>query len=271
MDERSANDATAAGGADDLAVCDAPEPYVLRIRLNRPRQRNALNNALISHLAAKLADAAADDHVRCVLLCGQDRFFSAGADLKEMLAQGFEAIDNATRRAAWDAITAFPKPVVAAVEGYAFGGGHELVMLADIVVAGESATFAQPEIKIGILPGDGATQRLTRIVGKPLAMKMILTGEPIAAATALAVGLVSELAPDGGAEAAALAIAASIATRPPLSVQYAKRAVLAAYETPLSAGLQAERDAIRQAFETEDQKEGMRAFVEGRAPVFQGR
>lgn len=268
---QSHNTAAVPQTADEPIVCDVPEPFILRIRLNRPRQRNALNNQLIARLAARLADAASDDSVRCVVLCGQATFFSAGADLKEMLARGFEAIANAERCAAWNTISAFPKPLIAAVEGYAFGGGHELVMLADIVVAGATATFAQPEINIGILPGDGATQRLTRVVGKPLAMRMVLTGEPITAATALAAGIVSELAPDGAAEAAALDIARKIASKPPLSAQYAKRAVLAAYETTLHAGLAVERDAIRDAFDTDDQKEGMRAFVEGRAPVFRGR
>lgn len=245
-------------------------PHVLMVTLNRPRQRNALGNALIAALGAVFQRAATDAATRVVVLTGGDSFFAAGADLKEMHARGFEAIDNPVRRAAWRAIERFPKPLIAAVEGYAFGGGNELVMLADMVVAGRGTRFAQPEINLGILPGDGATQRLTRIVGKPLAMQMILTGQPIDAATALAAGLVSETVADGTAIGRAIEIAQEVAAKPPLAAMLAKEAVLAAYETPLAAGLDAERAAIRQAFTTQDQREGMSAFIARRAPAFTG-
>lgn len=251
-------------------ITSCPRPHVLVVTLNRPARRNALDNALIGALGALLQEAASDPATRCVVLTGGDRFFAAGADVSEMQVRGFEALDNPARRAAWRAVERFPKPLIAAVEGYAFGGGHELVMLADIVVAGCSARFAQPEVNLGILPGDGATQRLTRIVGKPLAMRMILTGEPIDAETARAAGLVSDIVEDGQVMARALELAQAIAAKPPLATCLAKEAVLAAYDTVLAAGLDAERAAIRQAFTTADQREGMAAFAERRQPVFTG-
>ena len=254
-----------------LVVAARPSPHVLELTLDRPAQRNALNAALLAKLAAILTEAMTDPGIRCVVLAGNDRVFSAGADIKEMARDGFAAIDNPRRVAAWRAIETFPKPVVAAVEGICFGGGNELLMLADIVVAGADARFGQPEIGIGILPGDGATQRLTRVVGKALAMRMILTGEPIDAETAFRAGLVSDLVPEGAALARARQIAATIAGKAPRSAELAKEAVLAAYDTALSAGLLVERRAIRHAFTTADQAEGMAAFIEKRPPVFTGR
>ncbi|WP_456640545.1 enoyl-CoA hydratase-related protein [Bradyrhizobium sp. USDA 10063] len=214
--------------------------------------------------------AALDDDVRCIVLCGSDAFFSAGADIKEMQQRGFEAIDNSARRNAWRDIANFPKPLIAAVEGICFGGGHELTMLADIVIAGEGALFGQPEINIGILPGDGATQRLTRVAGKSLAMLMILTGQSISARTAIQAGLVAEVVEDGRAQARALEIADIIAHKPPRSAELAKAAVLAAFQTTLDAGLEFERQAIRYAFATSDQQEGMNAFFEKRPPNYRG-
>lgn len=254
----------------DLIVSTFPRPHVLLLRLNRPSKRNALNNELIAELAAACRKAALDDDVRCAVLCGSDTFFSAGADIKEMQERGFEAIDNTVRRSAWRDIANFPKPLVAAVEGICFGGGHELALLADIIIAGEAAVFGQPEINIGILPGDGATQRLTRVAGKSLAMLMILTGEPIAARTALQAGLVAEVTESGRAQARALDIAEIIAHKPPRSTELAKAAVLAAYQTTLDTGLEFERQAIRHAFTTSDQQEGMNAFFEKRPPNYSG-
>jgi len=246
-------------------------PHVLQLTLNRPDKRNALNNALIAALADRLRNAALDDGVRCVVLTGGPQFFSAGADIKEMQTRGFEAIDNAARRALWREIAAFPKPLIAAVEGTCFGGGHELAMLADFIIAGDTARFGQPEINIGILPGDGATQRLTRVSGKSLAMLMILTGEPISAQTALQAGLLAEVVEAGAAEARAVQLAGLIGTKPPRSAELAKAAVLAAYQTTLDVGLEYERQAIRHAFTTADQSEGMNAFFEKRPPNYQGR
>ncbi len=255
----------------DLILSTTPGPHVLQLTLNRASKRNALNNDLIADLAAACREAALDDDVRCVVICGSDAFFSAGADIKEMQRRGFEAIDNAARRSAWRDISNFPKPLVAAVEGVCFGGGHELALLADIVIAGEGAVFGQPEINIGILPGDGATQRLTRVAGKSLAMLMILTGESISAQAALQAGLVAEVTENGKAQARALEIAEIIARKPPRSAELAKAAVLAAYQTALDTGLEFERQAIRHAFTTMDQKEGMSAFFEKRPPNYRGK
>ncbi|TYO61122.1 2,3-dehydroadipyl-CoA hydratase [Bradyrhizobium hipponense] len=251
-----------------LSTC--PRPYVRVLTLNRTSKRNALSNELIAELAAACRNAAFDQDVRCVVLCGSDAFFSAGADIKEMQQRGFEAIDNFPRRSAWREIADFPKPLVAAVEGICFGGGHELAMLADILVAGEGALFAQPEINIGILPGDGATQRLTRVAGKSLAMLMILTGQSISAGAALQAGLIAEVVENGKAQARAIEIAEVIAQKPPRSAELAKAAVLAAFQTTLDTGLEFERQAIRHAFTTADQQEGMNAFFEKRAPSYRG-
>lgn len=255
----------------DLIYSTTPKAHVRVATLNRAQKRNALSNDLIAELAASLRRAATDQDVRCVVLCGNEAFFSAGADIKEMQQRGFEAIDNPARRSAWRDIANFPKPLIAAIEGICFGGGHELALLADIVIAGEGARFAQPEINIGILPGDGATQRLTRVAGKSLAMLMILSGEPISARAAMQAGLVAEVVETGMAQARALEIAEMIAQKPPRSTELAKAAVLAAFQTTLDAGLEFERQAIRYAFSTNDQQEGMNAFFERRSPIYRGK
>lgn len=254
-----------------LILSEMKGQHVRVLTLNRPAQSNALSAALLSELATLLVAAEEDDAIRAVVLAGGERVFSGGADIKEMAAKGFQAIDAASRRRDWDTIVHFRKPLIAAVEGIAYGGGHELVLLADIVVASENARFAQPEINIGILPGDGATQRLTRVVGKSLAMKMILTGDPIDARTAAAAGLVADVVAPGAALETAVSLANVIATKPPVAARLAKEAVLAAYDTHLTAGLAAERRAIRQAFSTEDQREGMAAFIGKRPAAFKGR
>ncbi|WP_247518023.1 MULTISPECIES: enoyl-CoA hydratase-related protein [unclassified Bradyrhizobium] len=254
----------------DLILWTSPLPHVVLLTLNRASKRNALSNDLIAELAAALCKATLDDDVRCVVLRGSDAFFSAGADIKEMRQRGFEAVDNSARRSAWRDIANFPKPLIAAVEGICFGGGHELALLADIVIAGEGAAFGQPEINIGILPGDGATQRLTRVAGKSLAMLMILTGQSISARAAHQAGLVAEVTADGKAQSRALEVAEIIAHKPPRSIELAKAAVLAAYQTTLDAGLEFERQAIRHAFTTSDQQEGMNAFFEKRSPSYRG-
>ena len=254
-----------------LILGTAPFPHVIQLTLNRISKRNALSNELIAELAAALRAAAQDEIVRCVVICGGEGFFSAGADIKEMQQRGFEAIDNPIRRSAWKDISSFTKPLIAAVDGICYGGGHELALLADIIIAGEGASFGQPEINIGILPGDGATQRLTRVAGKSLAMLMILTGEPIDAATALRTGLVAQVVEKGQALPRALAIAELISRKPPRSTELAKASILAAYQTTLDSGLEFERQAIRYAFTTDDQTEGMNAFFEKRLPNYVGR
>lgn len=244
---------------------------VLLLTLNRPRQRNALSGELIHAIAEALTAAADDDAIRCVVITGSGGVFSAGADIKEFIANGVDALDNAVRNADWARIERFPKPLLAAVEGFAFGGGHELMLLADIIVAAEDARFGQPEIDIGVIPGDGGTQRVTRIAGKPLAMLMIMGGEPIDARTAFAAGLVSKLVAPGEACVEAMALARTLAAKPPVALRMAKLAVLAAYETTLAAGNVVERQVVCRAFATEDREEGMAAFKEKRDPVFKGK
>jgi len=244
---------------------------VLHLQLNRPEARNALSRALIAALADALRAASSDDSVRVVVLSGGDKQFCAGADIKEFVAEGGAVLESPRRIEDWAAIERFPKPLVAAVEGYAFGGGFELVLLADIVVAAHNARFAFPEINLGLFPGDGGTQRATRVGGKALSMKMIMTGEPIDAAAALAAGLVSELAAPGRAGARAEELAGLLASKPPVALRLAKAAVLAAYEVPLGDGLVQERQLVARAFATEDRVEGVTAFKEKRPPQFSGR
>lgn len=254
----------------DLVIASTPSPHVRLLSMNRHAKRNALSNELIAHIAQACHTAVSDEDVRCIVLTGGDAFFCAGADIKEMQQRGFEAINNPIRRNNWRDITTCVKPIIAAVEGVCFGGGNELAMLADIVVAGENAQFGQPEINIGVIPGDGGTQRLTRVAGKSLAMLMVLGGQPISAQAALRAGLIADIVPTGTASARALEIAGLIAQKPPRSVELAKSAVLAAYQTPLDAGVEFERQAIRVAFTTSDQQEGMDAFFEKRPPRYRG-
>ena len=209
--------------------------------------------------------------MRCIVVAGNERAFAAGADLKEMA--DLTAVDQMLREThrLWQAIKECPKPVIAAVRGYALGGGCELAMHCDLIVAGEGAQFGQPEIKVGIMPGAGGTQRLTRAVGKYQAMRMLLTGDLVPAPEALRMGLASEVVPDEQVEERALALAQKIARMPPLAVAQIKEVVLAGLDSPLDAALTLERKAFQLLFATEDQKEGMRAFIEKRRAEFKGR
>ncbi|WP_082550069.1 enoyl-CoA hydratase-related protein [Mesorhizobium sp. Root157] len=253
-----------------LIETSEPTAGVRLIRLNRPSRLNALSGDLLVELAAELGACASSSGVRAVVLAGDERAFSAGADVHEMAAAGIEAIYGARRLDAWKSVDAFEKPLIAAVEGIAFGGGHELVMLCDIVVAGANARFAQPEIDLGSLPGDGGTQRLPRSLSKAQAMRLVLTGEAIDAATAERWGLVSDLVAAGEAVHRAVEIAARIAAKAPIAARLAKQAVRTAYETTLSAGLDAEREQVRLSFQTTDHDEGVEAFMTKRKPNFQG-
>ena len=230
-----------------------------------------MSNQLLAAAADALSAMAEDDGVRCAVVTGGPKVFAAGADLKE--TAGLDAVGamRNPRAGHWDTIRRFPKPLIAAVNGYALGGGNELAMLADIVIAGETATFGQPEINLGLIPGAGGTQRLPRAVGKSVAMKMILAAEFIDAPTALAAGLIAELTAPAATIGRALELAATIAAKPPLAVRLAKEAVLAAYEAPLEAGLAAERKAYVTLFGTADMREGVSAFLEKRTPKFEGR
>ena len=261
-------------GRNDMTetiLCSSPRPGVLLITLNRPDKRNALSLEMLERLAETLDDARANEDVRSVVLAGNEKAFCAGTDITEMVESGLAAIESPRRNRAWRTIEVFPKPLIAAIAGFAFGGGHELAMLCDIVIAGEKARFGQPEINIGVLPGDGGTQRIPRQVGKSLAMKMILSGEPLDAETAWRAGLVAEVVQHDRTLERALDLAETIAQKPPITVRLAKQAVLAAYDTTLAMGLRVERQAIALAFETEDRAEGMNAFVEKRPPRFRGR
>lgn len=252
---------------DDILV--ARDGHVLRITLNRPEARNALRTRTLAEIAATLEDAADDDAVRVVVLTG-GAVFAAGADVREMAALDTVGVMNDRRPAHWKTIARFPKPIVAAVNGYALGGGCELAMHADLIVAGETALFGQPEINLGIIPGAGGTQRLVRAVGKALAAKMVLTGQPLSARDALAAGLVSEVTQPELTLERAEALAQAIAAKPPLAVRMAKEALLAAQETTLSGGLDFERKAFTVLAATEDRREGVTAFLEKRKPEFRG-
>lgn len=254
-----------------LLLQDWPCEGVVRLRLNRPEARNALNTALRRALADAFLALDQDDSVRCVLLCGSATVFAAGADLKEFAEFGPAEVWRMGVPRLWKAIADFSKPLVAAVAGPALGGGCELALHADVIVAARSARLGQPEVNVGIMPGGGATQRLVKAVGKYRAMKILLAGEPVGAEEALAMGMVSEVVDDAALEERALALAAQIASRPPLALRLLKEVALAGADAPLATGLMLERRAFELLFDTQDQKEGMRAFAERRAPQFAGR
>jgi len=242
---------------------------VALIRLNRPKQLNALSDALMDELGDALARADADEGVGAIVLTGSDKAFAAGADIGAMKDWGYMDVykgNYVTRN--WERIRSVRKPVIAAVAGYALGGGCELAMMCDIVVAADSARFGQPEIKIGVIPGAGGTQRLPRAVGKSKAMDLILTGRMMDAQEAERSGLVSRVVAADKLLDEALSVAAQIAEYSLPSVMMAKEAVNRAYETPLSEGILFERRLFHALFGTEDQKEGMAAFIEKRKPAF---
>ena len=244
---------------------------VALVRLNRPKQLNALNGPTMDALCEALEKLDRDEAVRVIVVTGNERAFAAGADIGEM--SGASPIDmlRKNRIAQWDRVRKITKPVIAAVAGWCLGGGCELAMALDIIVAAESARFGQPEIKIGVMPGAGGTQRLARAIGKSKAMEMILTGEPITAAEAERIGLVSRVVTDELLVEDALALAAEIAKRAPLALRLAKESVNAAFEMGLTDGLAHERRLFYLLFSSDDQKEGMTAFLEKRDPNFKGR
>lgn len=255
----------------DCLIVSRPRPHVLLITLNRPEARNALSTALLAELEQVLALAAAEDDIRCVVLTGGEKVFAAGADIKEIAAHTPVSVLSDRRPGHWQAIRKFPKPIIAAVNGYALGGGCELAMHADIIIAGEKARFGQPEVNLGIIPGAGGTQRLTHAVGKSMAMKMVLAGEMIDAQTAVAFGLAAEVTAPEQTIDRALELAETIAAKPPVAVRLAKECVLNAFEVGLEQGLAQERRAFTILFATEDRTEGVNAFLEKRKPSFKGR
>ena len=248
-----------------------PEARTALVRLNRPKQLNALNGAVMDALCEALEALDRDDAVRAIVVTGNERAFAAGADIGEMAGASAVEMLRSNRIGQWDRVRRISKPVIAAVNGWCLGGGCELAMTLDLVVAGQGAKFGQPEIKIGVMPGAGGTQRLARTIGKSKAMEMILTGEPISAAEAERAGLVARVVPDELVVEDALALAATIATQSPLALRLAKEAVNAAYEMSLSDALTHERRLFYLLFASDDQKEGMAAFLEKRTPDFTGR
>ena len=240
-------------------------------QLNRPDARNALSPELMEELAAMCERWDEDPGIRCIVIAGSDEWFAAGADIKAMADRTFaETLTSPTARF-WPRLAAVRTPLVAAVSGYALGGGCELALACDMIVASETAEFGQPEILLGIIPGGGGTQRLARVMGKQRAMELVLTGRRIGAEEAQRLGIVNSVASKREWLDAALELAGVVASRPPLAVRLGKQAVLAAEETSLSAGLDQERRLYELAMATEDRVEGMTAFLEKRRPEFRGR
>lgn len=246
-------------------------PQIALLRLNRPKELNALNLELMGEVREALKALDNNESVRVIIITGNERAFAAGADIKQM--QDKNAIDllKIDQFSTWDQIKRTRKPIIAAVSGFALGGGCELVMHCDMVVASETAQFGQPEIKIGIMPGAGGTQRLPRAVGKALAMEMVLTGNFINAQRAYEAGLINRVVPVELYLDEAVKMAKEIAALSPIAVQLAKESVLKSYENNLTEGLYFERKNFYMCFAAEDQKEGMNAFVEKRRPEFKGR
>jgi len=245
---------------------------VVLVTLDRPEVLNSLDYRTLGELADALEALDGDESVRCVVITGAgDRAFAAGADIKEMADATPVTMSAANNFARWERLKRVRVPLIAAVRGFALGGGCELAMACDIVVAADDATFGQPEIKLGIMPGAGGTQRLTRALGKARAMELILTGRTFTAREAYERGLVSEIVAREETLPAALALASEIASLPPLAVRAAKEAVNRAYELSLEAGLEFERRNFFMLFASDDQKEGMAAFVEKRKPAWKGR
>ncbi len=241
------------------------------VQLNRPQALNALSTALIDEVVASFQAFDTDPTIGCLVLTGNDRAFAAGADIKEMAdASAVEMLtrDNLAR---WERIRQIKKPIIAAVSGFALGGGCELAMACDMIIASETAQFGQPEINLGVMPGAGGTQRLTRALGKAKAMELILTGRMLSAAEAERLGLVTKVVPPESHLGEAIRLAAEIAAKAPIAVRLAKAAVNKAYELSLREGLEFERASFYTLFATEDQKEGMRAFVEKRKATYQGK
>ena len=240
------------------------------IQLNRPNVLNALNNTLLNELMDTLESFDSDDEIRAIVITGSDRAFAAGADIKQMSKASAVEMLNSDFIPTFDRINKIHKPIIAAVSGWCLGGGSELALSCDMIIASETAKFGQPEINLGVIPGAGGTQRLTKAVGKAIAMEMVLNNRTLSAVEALTYGLVNRVEPLSNYLEAALQLAAEIAARAPLAVQLGKSAVNHAFEVSLSEGLAAERQAFNFLFATEDQKEGMAAFIEKRKPKWQG-
>jgi len=245
--------------------------HVALLRLNRPEARNALSPEVMERLAAELERLDPDPDVRCIVIAGSEKVFAAGADIKAMSERSFAETLRHPAASFWRRLAAIKTPMIAAVSGYALGGGCELALACDMIVAAQGATFGQPEINLGIIPGGGGTQRLARVIGKQRAMEYVLTGKRFDAETAWQLGLVNRVAADDAWLEEAMALAKSVAGQPPIAARLAKQAVLVAEETALSPGLENERRLYELAMATEDRIEGMRAFLDKREPRFEGK
>ncbi len=245
--------------------------HVALCTLNRPEARNALSPELMAELAEEIAKLDADADIRCIVIAGSDEVFAAGADIGAIAEREFHEAVFHPAATFWKRVAECRTPLIAAVSGWALGGGCELALCCDMIVASETAEFGQPEINLGIIPGGGGTQRLARVLGKQRTMELVLTGRRIDAEEARRIGLVNDVAPAGEWRQRALGLAQRVAKRPPLAAKLAKQAVLAADETGLAAGLEQERRLYELAMATEDRVEGTRAFLEKRKPEFRGR
>jgi enoyl-CoA hydratase len=255
----------------DHVIVERPSNDIVVLKINRPQVRNALNLDVRTRLADEVARCSTDEAVRCIVITGSETVFAAGADIGEMANAGPVEVMSRNVQKYWRVLTECPKPLIAAVEGFALGGGLELALCADIIVAGEGAKLGLPEVKVGILPGGGGTQKLARLVGRHRAMLLIMTGRMFGAAEAVSIGVVSEIAPSGQALARALDIAREIAAMPPISIMQIKEIVNAGLNAPIDTALMLVRKAFQLQFATRDQKEGMQAFLEMRNPKFEGK
>lgn len=256
---------------EHIIVNEQYDPFVALIRINRPKELNALSTQLMQELRDALQQLDRDDNVRSIIVTGNEQAFAAGADIKQMADKSSTDMLLIDQFSTWDQIRKIKKPIIAAVSGFCLGGGCELAMTCDMIIASETARFGQPEIKIGVMPGAGGTQRLARTIGKARAMEMILTGRFITAEEALAMGMVNKVVPVEMYLREAVSLAREIAQMSPIAIQLAKESVNRAFETPLDEGLQFERKNFYLCFSSEDQKEGMRAFIEKRKPEYRGR
>ncbi len=253
----------------EYIIVDQPRPFVMTIRLNRDKALNALSIALLVEVADAIREAETNDEIRCVVLTGSERAFSAGADIKEMSQEGIPMWAQKDRLQSWKTIGNFQKPLIAAVNGWALGGGHDLLLLCDIVIVGENAKIGVPEVKLAAFAGDGGTQRCTRIIGRTRTMYMHLTGEPIDAKTACAWGLAVEVTPVEKTVERAIEIAATIAKWSPIATQMIKEEIRMNEKMPLDESLSLERKLL--LWQTEDHDEGIAAYMEKREPHFTGR
>jgi enoyl-CoA hydratase/carnithine racemase len=252
-------------------LIERPSNDIVVFRINRPEVRNALNLEVRTGLADGITRYAADPEIRCLIIAGSDTVFAAGADIGEMAGAGPVEVMARNVQQYWRAIMNCPKPVIAALEGFTLGGGLELALCTDIIVAGEGARLGLPEVKLGILAGGGGTQKLARLIGSKRAMLLLMTGRMFSAAEALSMGVISEVAPTGQALPRAIEIASEIAAMAPIAIMQIKEIVNAGLNAPLDSALMLERKAFQLLFATRDQKEGMAAFKEKRKPKFEGK